>query len=1554
MLVRLQAPGVDTWILVAHAPHGGIPEEQRAQWWHNLCNILATFRANGRCIVCIDANATTGRTLLPHIFDVDDDPNHSTDQFVDFLIAADVSVPATDSRLSNWQPTWTSPDGRYHRRIDYVLVPSEFHHRCHSAATVPEVDLTFHGADHILTVVGLAWSTSVHPTQARAGPRFDKSKIGADPAMEAKIATLPQLPWNLDVASQHTIINAHMRSVLEQACPVSRHKPNKSFLSPEAWDLRKQLILARKNLKTSCKLQKSHQVRYLFQLWAVRAQTARQGGSMQDTQEYCVDPDAAATRLRQVIQVRHLVKRLKTAVKECKQESLQTALAQCRPETPAGEILRILRPYRGSSNAKFFGAPPLPMVEKPNGEMCCTPEEAIDRWVQFFADMEGGVRVSEQALQQRWCQELPQFSNRQLKGDLTDMPPLVQLEGTMRRVKPRKAIGPDMIPGELCHFQPAAVAAAYYPLLVKTALFGMEPLAFKGGRLTTAWKRKGSQSSCMAYRSLLISSHPGKAIHRALRDTHVQEYERALKPDQLGGRVGTPVTLAMQVVRSHQRVCAQTRTSYGVVFLDLKEAFYRTLRELAIGSAPGTQLHQWIAGLGLPLDTVDALHAHLSAPSALDMAGFSPLHRNMVQALHNCTWFHVQNQTDRVLTSIGSRPGDCYADWVFSMLFARVLQTLESKLASLHLLEVYPVLPESGLCSAPQPERSQPLLGPIWMDDLALLVSAPDADELISKIGKVLSELLTVCLEHGMQPNTTKGKTEVLVHLTGPGSKEWRKHLFNKGATQQLPVMTDSGVIPIHVTPSYRHLGGMIHHTGDGVKEIRHRFGQAHQALGEHQRLLFSNPKLQLSQKKALLESLVLSKLLYGVETIVITRPADQDAMESALHKLYKRVLRTPRDAHVTRADVLVDMDMPNFATLHRRARLRFYGTAVRCSDGRLWGLFNMDRTWKEAMLDDLVWMWQRLLLHAPLPDPRLDLQPWHHLIRTRASFWKKLIARAVRLEVLHHQNNHVMSTFYHRFGTRLQDLDILRAPPRDQDEAHQMYGCMQCGFAAKSKAGEAVHLFKVHNIVAAERHLFDSTQCRACLQEFHTGRRIQLHLRASARCREQLTSLAHVSDPLPGVGSRQERALQERHDDLLPTLQAQGPHPRPRRRLFDPYDLELFELIMETMLPDRVPWTTADEVCTAVRAALQSRPFSWTATCTALRAVCDALSVEEADIIGLPRDAIRQGLLGITSPDSWPFLRDGPCQHRDRNHVTWQEWEETCQEHVTNGDPVGPHAVPRPFSAHRVLLHLFSGRRRFGDIQDYLERAPPKAGTCLHVISIDIIFHPVWGDLAAAPTQRWWIRAIRHGWIVGMLAGPPCSTWSQARGRAVEGKKHAPRVIRTASEPWGISQVAIREILQLLMGNKLLVFCLEALLELWWMGGTAVLEHPACPADPQKASIWRTLPIQVLARLPGFARVLLHQGHYGAKSPKPTHLLVLNMPYFESTVQEHMVTEVLPVPPVVKESPPAMNHGMATAFSRFMQEAPVSHMQIPPDFWQATSSMEASFGLAMGLDCPI
>ena len=185
------------------------------------------------------------------------------------------------------------------------------------------------------------------------------------------------------------------------------------------------------------------------------------------------------------------------------------------------------------------------------------------------------------------------------------------------------------------------------------------------------------------------------------------------------------------------------------MFLDLTEAFYRTLRPLAVGGQMSDQcLAAMCHRLHLDQDALHDLHRMLSEPSAIEEAQAPPHVRKMLQAFHSDTWFQLGQQEDLVRTEIGSRPGDSFADVIFGLLWSKLLKRLENTLVEHHILDVIPDIdllnPFVQVSTADA--SSIPLLGPTWMDDLNFFGIQQRATG-IAKTKFAISVLLDSCLD---------------------------------------------------------------------------------------------------------------------------------------------------------------------------------------------------------------------------------------------------------------------------------------------------------------------------------------------------------------------------------------------------------------------------------------------------------------------------------------------------------------------------------------------------------------------------------------------------------------------------------------------------------------------------------------------------------------------------------------------------------------------------------------------------------------------------------------
>lgn len=192
--------------------------------------------------------------------------------------------------------------------------------------------------------------------------------------------------------------------------------------------------------------------------------------------------------------------------------------------------------------------------------------------------------------------------------------------------------------------------------------------------------------------------------------------------------------------------------------------------------------------------------------------------------------------------------------------------------------------------------------------------------------------------------------------------------------------------------------------------------------------------------------------------------------------------------------------------------------------------------------------------------------------------------------------------------------------------------------------------------------------------------------------------------------------------------------------------------------------------------------------------------SDEDAQVLRVPGGEVRRLLQALQEPSAWTFL----CQSSTTHHSVWHrpiaQLEQFCVAELERPMEEPRPLVPRPLGRERYILHLFAGRRRRGDFQFYVDSLQHlHGGMQIYVLSVDIVIDDKWGDLANEETRQFWIRAIFDRHIVALIGGPPCETWSRARGKPFKSlaanRRQGPRVIRTLQEIWGMSSLSLREL---------------------------------------------------------------------------------------------------------------------------------------------------------------
>ena len=239
---------------------------------------------------------------------------------------------------------------------------------------------------------------------------------------------------------------------------------------------------------------------------------------------------------------------------------------------------------------------------------------------------------------------------------------------------------------------------------------------------------------------------------------------------------------------------------------------------------------------------------------------------------------------------------------------ARVLKSFEAQLATKNILSCFPDDPQPDFHEKGFPDQAVKeiqMVGPCWMDDLAIPLTANTNAELLTNLGVATSMILDLFQSHAMTPNLHKGKTEILFKPRGRGSKSCQRQIFGPNAPGLFTAIGEYGTYKVNIVTQYLHLGGTTHFSGDLRKEIKRRIAISNQSFNKHRKLIYQNTDLAPVRRTEIFNSLILSRLLFGAETWFIQDQKTKDYLHSAIMRLYKRLLRCPSDSHVSDEEVL-------------------------------------------------------------------------------------------------------------------------------------------------------------------------------------------------------------------------------------------------------------------------------------------------------------------------------------------------------------------------------------------------------------------------------------------------------------------------------------------------------------------------------------------------------------------------------------------------------------------------------------------------------------------------
>eukprot|EP00438_Fugacium_kawagutii_P028838 Skav229822 [mRNA] locus=scaffold2672:76324:80457:- [translate_table: standard] len=1096
------------------------------------------------------------------------------------------------------------------------------------------------------------------------------------------------------------------------------------------------------------------------------------------------------------------------------------------------ELFRVLLRL-GRRSARKGGPRPLPALRTSDGSMAKTFEQQQMVWFQQFARIEAGFQTTWAALQE-------------LNGDgptvpLVDMDPALfptdwQLLRGLRRVKAGRIPGPNELPPELLKAAAPVFARQMSLLTNKIVATAKEPLTWKGGRTCPLYKGSGSPQKPESYRSIFISDYTAKLFHRTLRGHLAAAWERKITPLQSGGRPGYATNIIHHHLQVHQSWCYDQGLRSATIFFDVKSAFYAVFRQAVITSPlDPDRLPFALAKHGLLPPDLTAMLTALERDAA-DFDLSRHLDAILRDMMHN-THFFLPGVPHPCVTTRGTRPGDPVGDILFNLVMVHVLRDMREQVMS----EV-----DIAWIGAGQPhvdyEEVQEVprfaFGELaFVDDCAVMIHAPTNDQLQDAIAKVTSAFVQATAKRGLEINWKEGKTEVLWHPDGPGSRALRRQFATEGAltfaspTEEQPTL--------RVVNAYKHLGTWLQTRQQHTRELRARVSAASAGWGPLAKSFYRKPAVPQTTKTFVFKMVSSARHLYQAHTWTNVPPKDLERWADALRPMLASLVRGPLQGlapflfSVAELAGLAHM-LPPLDALHL-ARLRYFKRFLRMCPSAMWAMLQQDQqdnSWLALCRQSFGWFLQHYDYPLPL---RADgpMMEWLHFIQLDPSWQGRLRTAALACRNYHRA----------RAEHRCQVAQFERAfaqmgallPDSDTGIKNLPWECGHCAARFATSKGLAIHSHKKHGYKDKVRYFALGDVCLACSRWFHARPRLCRHLQVQRQCLAAYEAcFAPAEEDTVDALDAADRAL---HRDL----RQQG-------------WTEFHALQACLRLPGPVLPPPGTDEAAYMLARSRARTPNPDPAFTHLFGMCTA---------------------------------EPPARSTD---LWWQDADLPAFVFQSSGGPqrgdgrLDMTGLAKEYALLHirclVFVHFFSGYRRDGDLHTILDQQSLTSGTCLFTLSVDLCMQRARGDLAKPAALRWWRERALSGQLMGCGGGPPCETYTAARCQEGDG----PRPLRDRACPWGKPALAPKEWAQLAIGSQLMHFMLMMTVLMVQTGGCAFVEHPQWPLWldlPQIASAWGSRQMRLLRTLACVAVTSFDQCIFRARARKPTTILTVRLQSF-------------------------------------------------------------------------
>lgn len=309
---------------------------------------------------------------------------------------------------------------------------------------IPDLDVAQANIDHFAlfaSVNGPRPQAHRHH-RVRKSNRVDWSKVrqrrDADTWNEI-FKDLPQPSWQTDVHDHWQACRDNLVAKLAQTFPAQKSRPRKPFISDEVWRPRNQKQSLRRqaalhahlclqldllvSIRAWCNGQRLAPALLHGFLWAMRCIAAH----------LCIGPELRAAQ-----------QELRSALALQRQAFLER-IAEEADHAPGSQTFAIFR-KAGFTSTRKRTARPLPAIRLDDGTPAQDHVQIKTAWRHYFASIECGHQITPPQLLQLCAYTEAEAFQRPSEKLLRALPPLRDLEASLRRCKAKRAAGPDLLP----------------------------------------------------------------------------------------------------------------------------------------------------------------------------------------------------------------------------------------------------------------------------------------------------------------------------------------------------------------------------------------------------------------------------------------------------------------------------------------------------------------------------------------------------------------------------------------------------------------------------------------------------------------------------------------------------------------------------------------------------------------------------------------------------------------------------------------------------------------------------------------------------------------------------------------------------------------------------------------------------------------------------------------------------------------------------------------------------------------------------------------------------